>query len=69
MIKMASFLHKRETLWMDSMATSCSTLQKALILLNAEVYPSYLEDIAYVCLGGVYVPMTIIVMWAQASRR
>ena len=64
-LEKTGFLRKRETLWMDSMSTSYSTLRKALNLINAEVDPSSPEDPAYVSSG--YCPMTV--RWVQASMR
>eukprot|EP00804_Cyclotella_cryptica_P022461 CCRYP_015090-RA/>CCRYP_015090-RA protein AED:0.00 eAED:0.00 QI:44/1/1/1/1/1/2/2000/882 len=64
-LEKAGFLRKRETFFMDSMATSYSTLRKALNLINAEVDPSNPEDVAYVSSG--YAPMTV--RWVQASMR
>ena len=64
-LEKAGFLRKRETLWMDSMTTSYSTLRKALNLINAEVDPSNPEDAAYVSSG--YAPMTV--RWVQAAMR
>ncbi|KAL3779471.1 hypothetical protein ACHAWO_006456 [Cyclotella atomus] len=64
-LEKAGFLRKRETLWMDSMATSYSTLRKALNLINAEVDPANPDDPAYVSSG--YCPMTV--RWIQASMR
>lgn len=64
-LEKAGFLRKRETLWMDSMTTSYSTLRKALNLINAEVDPANPDDPAYVSSG--YCPMTV--RWIQASMR
>jgi hypothetical protein len=64
-LEKAGFLRKRETLWMDSMATSYSTLRKALNCINAEVDPSNPDDPAFVSSG--YCPMTV--RWVQASMR
>ncbi|KAL7521837.1 hypothetical protein ACHAWX_006525 [Stephanocyclus meneghinianus] len=64
-LEKAGFLRKRETFFMDSMATSYSTLRKALNLINAEVDPSNPQDVAYVSSG--YAPMSV--RWVQASMR
>ena len=64
-LEKAGLLRKRETLWMDSMATSYSTLRKALNLINAEVDPANPDDPAFVSSG--YCPMTV--RWIQASMR
>jgi len=64
-LEKAGFLRKRETFFMDSMATSYSTLRKALNLINAEVDPSNPDDPAYVSSG--YAPITV--RWIQAAMR
>jgi hypothetical protein len=64
-LEKAGLIRKRETLFMDSMTTSYSTLRKALNLINAEVDPSNPDDAAYVSSG--YCPMTV--RWVQASMR
>jgi len=61
----AGFLRKRETFFMDSMATSYSTLRKSLNLINAEVDPSNPDDPAYVSSG--YAPITV--RWVQSAMR
>ena len=64
-LEKAGFLRKRETFFMDSMATSYSTLRKSLNLINAEVDPSNPDDPAYVSSG--YAPITV--RWVQAAMR
>jgi len=64
-LEKAGFLRKRETFFMDSMATSYSTLRKSLNLINAEVDPSNPDDPAYVSSG--YTPITV--RWVQAAMR
>jgi len=64
-LEKAGFLRKRETFYMDSMATPYSTLRKALNLINADVDPSNPEDAAYVTSG--YAPMTV--RWVQAAMK
>mmetsp|Transcript_28546 Transcript_28546/g.60855 ORF Transcript_28546/g.60855 Transcript_28546/m.60855 type:complete len:959 (+) Transcript_28546:46-2922(+) len=64
-LEKAGFLRKRETFFMDSMATPYSTLRKALNLINGDVDPSNPEDAAYVSSG--YAPMTV--RWVQAAMR
>jgi hypothetical protein len=64
-LEKAGFLRKRETFFMDSMATSYSTLRKSLNLINAEVDPSNPDDPAYVSSG--YAPITV--RWIQAAMR
>ena len=64
-LEKAGFLRKRETFFMDSMATPYSTLRKALNLINADVDPSNPEDAAYVTSG--YAPMTV--RWIQAAMQ
>ena len=64
-LETAGFLRKRETFFMDSMATSYSTLRKALNLINAEVDPSNPDDPAYVSSG--YAPITV--RWIQSAMR
>jgi len=64
-LEKAGFLRKRETFFMDSMATSYSTLRKSLNLINAEVDPSNPDDPSYVSSG--YAPITV--RWVQAAMR
>jgi hypothetical protein len=64
-LEKAGLLRKRETFFMDSMATSYSTLRKSLNLINAEVDPSNPDDPAYVSSG--YAPITV--RWIQAAMR
>ena len=64
-LEKAGFLRKRETFFMDSMATPYSTLRKALDLINADVDPSNPEDASYVTSG--YAPMTV--RWIQAAMK
>ena len=64
-LEKAGFLRKRETFFMDSMATPYSTLRKALNLINADVDPSNPKDAAYVSSG--YCPMTV--RWVQAAMK
>ncbi|KAL3763609.1 hypothetical protein ACHAW5_003907 [Stephanodiscus triporus] len=64
-LEKAGFLRKRETFFIDSMATPFSTLRKALNLINPDVDPSNPEDIAYVSSG--YAPMTV--RWIEAAMR
>ncbi|KAL7541438.1 hypothetical protein ACHAWF_006937, partial [Thalassiosira exigua] len=65
-LERAGFLRRRETFFMDSMATSYSTLRKSLTLINADVDPSRPEDAAYVSSG--YAPMTVRCVLVRASR-
>jgi hypothetical protein len=64
-LEKAGFLRKRETFFIDSMATPYSTLRKALNLINPDVDPSNPEDVAYVSSG--YAPMTV--RWIEAAMR
>ncbi|KAL7463134.1 hypothetical protein ACHAXS_003520, partial [Conticribra weissflogii] len=62
-LEKAGFLRKRETFFMDSMATSYSNLRKALNLIVPEVDPARPEDVAYVSSG--YAPMSV--RWVQGA--
>ncbi|KAL9184404.1 hypothetical protein ACHAXT_002490 [Thalassiosira profunda] len=62
-LERAGFLRKRETFFMDSMATPYSTLRKALELIVPDVDPSDPGDASYVSSG--YAPMTV--RWIKAA--
>jgi hypothetical protein len=64
-LEKAGFLRKRETFFIDSMATPYSTLRKALNLINPDIDPSNPEDVAYVSSG--YAPITV--RWVEAAMR
>ena len=64
-LEKAGFLRRRETFFIDSMASPYSTLRKALNLINPDVDPSNPEDVAYVSSG--YAPMTV--RWIEAAMK
>lgn len=64
-LEKAGFLRKRETFFIDSMATPYSALRKALNLINPDIDPSNPEDVAYVSSG--YAPMTV--RWVEAAMK